>query len=107
MSDLISKDKLIEALYEDYGSIYSHIFCHVPFTQVDELFIDLRVFLENQPIVDAVAVVHGEWVKGFLGEWNCSICGEENCYAYSETLKRFTDLYCPNCGAKMDGKKVE
>ena len=63
--------------------------------------------IDKAETVDAVPVVHGEWIKGDLGEWQCSICREENCYAYSEELKRFTDLYCPACGAKMDGKKVQ
>ena len=62
--------------------------------------------VNKQPTVDAVPVVHGEWVS----EWDrcdfivrCSACGEialfkgDGDHAYSP--------YCPNCGAKMDGKE--
>ena len=64
-----------------------------------------RVILEA-PTVDAVEVVHGQWVKhtvageDFFGSpvlhtWacNCSVCGLDG---------RNETPYCPNCGAKMD-----
>ena len=44
---------------------------------------------------DVVEVVHGEWTELY----RCSICGR-----YSLDCGRD---YCSNCGAKMDGKKVE
>lgn len=69
--------------------------------------------LEKQPTADVVKVVHGEWephyetfdedkAVGLLGGeyqtgWKCSVCGR---YEPSK------EPYC-NCGAKMDGKKVE
>lgn len=93
MSDLISRSALIEAFDpEHYFDWYTPSIIET---------------INEQPTVDAKPVVHGEWIKGDLGEWKCSVCREENCYAYDENLKRFTDLYCPNCGAKMDGKKVQ
>ena len=61
--------------------------------------------LNDQPTADVVEVRHGEWVKNQanLCWWlECSVCGEippknrYNFYWQSE--------YCPNCGAKMDGK---
>lgn len=52
---------------------------------------------------DVAPVRHGRWI-GYDGDsWKCSICGEEDCYAYDLNVNRFTDKYCPNCGAKMDG----
>ena len=53
--------------------------------------------LLQQSTVDAVEVVHGEWVKSnphnrFM---DCSVCG-----FYQDHT---TFNYCPNCGAKMDG----
>jgi hypothetical protein len=66
----------------------------------------IQMLIADTPTVEAKLVVHGEWIKGDSGEWQCSVCGEENCYAYCEPLKRFTDLFCPNCGADMR-KKVE
>ena len=59
-------------------------------------------FLQESPTVDAVEVVHGRWVRRIVdhekpGYWKeeCSICGfDGDAYAF---------LYCPSCGAKMDG----
>lgn len=48
---------------------------------------------QQQGIVAEVR--HGEWVNGVTG-YTCSVCDKQ------EPTKRF--LYCPNCGAKMDGK---
>ena len=42
----------------------------------------------------------GEWVDTASG-YKCSVCGEKNDYAYDEYKHKFTDYYCPNCGAKM------
>lgn len=45
---------------------------------------------------DVVKVKHGKWVEGKSLE-KCSLCGK----------KGFSDwIYCPRCGAKMDGKEV-
>ncbi len=51
----------------------------------------LDVLLE-QPIVDAVPVVHGRWIK-YITCYRCSECGHQVTSA---------DNFCPNCGAKMD-----
>ena len=59
-----------------------------------------------QPIVDAVEVVHGRWVRRIVDisvpyHWKleCSNCDFDICGLGSELLFK----YCPNCGAKMDG----
>ena len=59
--------------------------------------------------VDAVEVVHGRWVKKWHGNdligheyEECSVCG--SCII-SDTEKFWDCNYCPNCGAKMDGKE--
>ena len=58
--------------------------------------------IDELPRADAVEVRHGEW--GFDGTgWTCSECGE---YALSNKAKmQVHSVYCPNCGAKMDGGK--
>lgn len=43
---------------------------------------------------ELVKVVHGYWNK-----YECSICGA--------TAEYGSELYCQNCGAKMDGKPKE
>ena len=70
-----------------------------------------RAIVLNAPIVDAVEVVHGKWVKTkeSLG-WNEVDCVE--CYICHESWLSDVDdsfdylehwHFCPNCGAKMDG----
>ena len=66
------------------------------------------------PSADVVEVRHGKWVakpqEFYIGdtEWMCSNCKEEFCPLemssddFLETMK-----YCPNCGAKMDGKEQD
>ena len=61
---------------------------------------------ENTQSADVVPVVHGEWVKneGRQG-WNCSVCKTDDLWAFDDCIgeKEQQDLYCPNCGARMDG----
>lgn len=42
----------------------------------------------------------GKWIKQ---EWGyiCSVCNESNDYAYDNNTHKFTDNFCPNCGADM------
>ena len=69
---------------------------------VDDMFGDL----ENAPTIDAVPVVHGEWIIDALGV-QVDECG----IAYTKYAPRCSKCglhfdaesnYCPNCGAKMD-----
>ena len=58
-------------------------------------------WLDKEPTVDAVEVVHGEWVVCGDGEYvpfMCSACGKTTSWYHAQTAN-----YCPNCGAKMDG----
>lgn len=65
---------------------------------------DCIVEIGEQPTVDAEPVVHGRWIEVGDFIWKCSVCGAEDCYAYIwGEVKRQDDLYCPKCGAKMDG----
>ena len=52
-----------------------------------------RAFNET-PTIDAVEVVHGEWISLHNGKWKCSECG-------IEVLIYAKGNFCPNCGAKM------
>ena len=49
------------------------------------------------PTVDAVPVVHGRWTDKDGGIATCSVCGDR--WGVWSVMK-----YCPNCGARMDGK---
>lgn len=71
--------------------------------------------ISNFPTADVEPVVHGEWHynengRDFgLGAWGCSCCdtcnhnipGNPNINPYIWSGSKF----CPNCGAKMDGKE--
>lgn len=63
--------------------------------------------LEDAPTVDAVEVVHGKWIiydDGFGCEiMHCSVCNSEFYDGDNDTVDH-PHNYCPNCGAKMDGK---
>lgn len=65
--------------------------------------------INKMPTVDAVPVVHGEWVEKWrfkpngtpyhkIGDMECSVC-------HSDMLGRYYSRYCPHCGARMDGKE--
>ncbi len=58
-------------------------------------------FLRKQKTIDAVPVVHGEWVERALRP-TCSLCGFSGSLI-DAPISPFK--YCPNCGAKMDGDK--
>ena len=60
--------------------------------------------IAQQPTADAVEAVHGEWVSV---DFNKIVCSE--CKHIYNIMKNDVETfnYCPNCGAKMDGKKVE
>ena len=59
--------------------------------------------LENVPAVDVAPVVHGRWevievlTDDIQTAARCNICGE-----LISWFGKFS-VYCPNCGAKMDG----
>ena len=70
-----------------------------PSTEMDGL--DVVLYLNTLPAVDAVEVVHGEWVVCGDGEYvpfMCSACGKTTSWYHAQTAN-----YCPNCGAKMYG----
>ena len=64
-------------------------------------------FLKIEPAADVVEVRHGEWNvtenRQHL-DVGCSIC-KSSFYVYKQGQYRIDrSNYCPNCGAKMDGK---
>ena len=81
---------------------------------IEELTQDFIVIPKDTPAADVAPVVHGEWlnIEGDYTFAACSIC--ETAYEVAteeEAEKGLWDAfmcsyrYCPNCGAKMDGKE--
>lgn len=65
----------------------------------------IQYFVEKMPAADVVPVVHGEWLlrhEGYGHYWECSSCHKNPCIYVTKDTR-----YCPNCGAKMDGKDEE
>ena len=74
-------------------------------------------YIEALPAADVVPVVHGRWIPSESDfddddtlfdveewcDWQCSACREDICYE-DPMPPRLLPKYCPNCGAKMDGK---
>ena len=96
-----------------FGNDYNKLTLITIGNQIDKLYEKHS----TRPAADVVEVRHGEWVLEHetYGQMMCSVCGKE-CPTerkpdpYEEC--RMTNFYiksnyCPNCGAKMDGKGEE
>lgn len=68
--------------------------------------------IDTIPTADVEEVKHGEWKEiQFATSWysvvsmKCSKCGKyhNEVFTYGNPTENIN--YCPNCGAKMDGKK--
>lgn len=66
----------------------------------------IQYFVEKMPAADVAPVVHGRWtdtgneiLDNIYAGWKCSLCG----YIFCGDNTNF----CPNCGAKMDGRGEE
>lgn len=71
----------------------------------------LKCYVEGLPAADVAPVRHGKWVHSRYENCSeqfemvkCSCCGRE---AYAMAFYVRDGNYCPNCGAKMDGWRVE
>ena len=61
-------------------------------------WISLNDYINEQPTVDTTK--HAHWKKGMFSDIKCSSCGFSIGIANPVFPKI---LYCPNCGARMDG----
>ena len=98
MAEYIEREKVMQAI-GTVRNIYSEAKNFVAVSAVDNV---IGKIVDEVPAADAAPVVHGRWDDSFDGITPvCSVCGR--------THKCFnrTPNYCPNCGAKMDGNKVE
>ena len=70
-------------------------------------FDDAMLLIEDAPTADVVEVRHGYWKDKPSGRYMhiaswCSVCGQKSGIGGIESNRH--KPYCPNCGAKMDGK---
>ena len=108
MARYIDADALVNAILTEHG-------CDPKYTASDDIdgikaYADSLIMerLNEQPTIDAVPVVHGEWeivpndenTEDYY-KMRCSVCGETLWSIQPE------ELYCCKCGAKMDGKEKE
>ena len=89
-ADKVIAKKITAGLSDATGNYYGY---------ADVVFAD---DVEDAPTVDAKPVVHGRWIlKETCGantkKFHCSVCDK-----IPKSL--CTEVFCPNCGAKMDGE---
>lgn len=104
MAEYITKEAAIEAfewgdadVIEDYGDG-----CDFGFSRGA-----IKSGINSIPAADVAPVVHGRWSDAGFGElpkhapygWACSACGG---ISFNNEY-----IYCPNCGAKMDGERKD
>lgn len=97
---LIDADALIICLQGHYGVIEQDCSISEKFADGAISGIDAAMFeVDAAPTIEPFRL-QGRWIGTGSGQ-ECSECGE---IQYGYDTGRF---YCPNCGAKMDGKRRE
>ena len=109
MGDLISRSALIEDMQKELENAANEDLQEDECKAILTSAIALKSFVNRQPTVDAVPVVHAEWIDtqpeyhdGFhRNAHKCSNCGDYYTTEYDDLF------FCPRCGAKMDGEKIQ
>lgn len=104
MAEYIEREEVMKTARDGYHSDFGRSIADLT---------SLKEVLEDTPVADVVEVRHGEWKPKhweggiFDGKMfdECSICGYER--FFDDIRFKTTFNYCPNCGAKMDGKEQE
>ena len=63
---------------------------------------------ESERLRSEAEVKPGKWEKSDIPneKFRCSVCGGA-CWYYDYDCEVAKSRYCPNCGAKMDGERIE
>lgn len=107
MERLINADELIKHL--DYVCTGSGLWSNI----LNDVIEDCKEFVNHELTVDAVPVVHGQWLKAtgmmppeWFGRHVCSVCDNFAPAEFRRTHEWLSPI-CPHCGAKMDEKDGE
>lgn len=101
MSDYIDRDELIKHIKDlpTWWGDGSGVYTFYP--------VEVMVSIGNAPAADVQEVRHGEWIKDDSDGCYCSACEWYADYDYDYVtnygLGNDDFIYCPHCGAKMDG----
>lgn len=96
MDEYVAKDAVLDAIAEDHGKRND---------AEERVAVQIWDRIKAIPAADVVEVRHGEWIDNGERDRNgvpkpfaisCSVCGSS---AGNSWMR-----YCPDCGAKMDGK---
>ena len=94
------QDWYISSVSEDDEPVWTE-------AHIEELANDFIVIPKDTPAADVTPVVHGHWTLERDPDdgnkpvcYHCSVCDSDGCH----TSIRIAYKYCPNCGAKMDGR---
>lgn len=95
MAEYIEKEAVLAEVDKAFKLFAEH-------DDIIRLYSDARCSVIHAPAAEVDPVVHGRWKSRpmivnttRMEVWMCSICGVE---------KTRTSVYCPNCGARMDGE---
>lgn len=107
MSDYIKKEDAIKSIKPMVGIWADDGRFYVDYQRVLDI-------INNEPSADVEPVRHGRWSIIEYEYFTCSECGYDfwnGCDCTAEAKEKLTNgvypNYCPNCGAKMDGKEQE
>ena len=106
MSDLIDREALLDELWKQRRN-YQLMDDTQTADKIMHGLYRAEQALKDAPTIDAVPVVHGEWVfqgtGGSMGTKTCSVCG----YQSWQSKLRMANMgnYCPNCGARMGERR--
>lgn len=103
MPRLIDADELMKTIKAHHYLLKTHLNS----TDYGMFTLGIQHAVDEQPIVDAVRVVHGKWISkedDFFSErtWACSAC--DTWFVLEDGTPEENEYnHCPHCGAKMDG----
>ena len=108
MAEYIEREAAIKALKDNVIEMECHIYfgsnLGVPEDEIEDIVNEI-------PVADVEPVKHGKWVSMLVkrSDWKGNMQSyyqPNTCSECHVGLAEKTN-YCPNCGAKMDGKEVQ